>query len=172
MVIKAGRGGSRDRSSVHQTDVGRSPRTKRRTIDGKDTSAHAVADDDLRAGGVRVLHRVRQRLLHEPVGRQIHAGGKLGRLTLHVHLDRQAGLACLLDEPLEVLETRLRRQCRRLFGAPQHAYQPPHLGERLPARLLDHEQRFALTLLLRAKETPHAGGLHGHHADAVADDVV
>jgi hypothetical protein len=78
----------------------------------------------------------------------------------------------VLDQPLELLEARLRGERGRLLWAPQHADHPPHLGERLPARLLDDEQGLALLLLVGAEQATNRRRLHGHHADAVPDDVV
>ena len=76
------------------------------------------------------------------------------------------------EELLEVLQARLRRQRRRLFGAAQYADHPPHLGERLATGLLDDLQRLAFLVLVRLEQPAHGRGLHRHHADAVADDVV
>ena len=61
---------------------------------------------------------------------------------------------------------------RRLLGAAQHADHPPHLGERLATGLLDDLQRLAFLVLVRLEQPAHGRGLHRHHADAVADDVV
>ena len=71
-----------------------------------------------------------------------------------------------------MLEARLRREGRRLLGTAEDADQPSHLGERLAACLLDDLERLALALLLRLEQPAHTSRLHGHHADAVADDVV
>src|SRR5207247_1542414 len=46
------------------------------------------------------------------------------------------------------------------------------LCERLPARLLDHEQRLPLLRLIGSEQSPCRRRLHGHHADAVSDDVM
>ena len=134
--------------------------------------AVAVADEDLRLVGARVLERVRQALLDEPVGRQVDAGRKLRGLALDPQLDRQPGLPNLLDELVEVLEARLRGERGRLLGPAQDADEAAHLGQRLAAGLLDDLERLALLLLLGPQEPPDRRRLDGHDADAVADDVV
>src|SRR5262249_37082859 len=58
------------------------------------------------------------------------------------------------------------------LGPLQHADQSAHLGERLPARLLDDQQRVAFALLVGPEQSPYAGSLDGHDADAMADDVM
>ena len=136
------------------------------------TRAVAVVDDDLGVLGLRVLDRVRQPFLDEAVRRQVDACRKLDRVALDAQVDRQSRLARLRDELVHVLEARLRRERRRLLRPPEHADEAAHLGERLAARLLDHLQRLALALLLGLEQAPHAGRLHRHHADTVADDVV
>ena len=75
-------------------------------------------------------------------------------------------------ELLEVLEARLRRERRRLLRPAQNADEAAHLGERLPAGLLDHLERLALLLLLGPQQPANGRGLDGHDADAVPDDVV
>ena len=50
-----------------------------------------------------------------------------------------------VDELVEPVETRLRRQLAALLVGPQHAEQPPHLGQRLARRVADRRQpRLAL----------------------------
>ena len=110
--------------------------------------AVAVVDEHLGPRRLRVLHHIRQPLLHQPVRSQVDAGGKLGGLALDSHFYRQARFPRLLDETAQVIEARLWSKGRRLFGPPQHAYHPAHLGERLAAGPLDDEQRLALTLLV------------------------
>ena len=63
-------------------------------------------------------------------------------------------------------------RARRLLRAPEHADHAPHLGQRLAAGLLDDEQGLALLLLVGLEEPARRRRLDGHHADAVADDVV
>ena len=119
-----------------------------------------------------MLDRVRQALLDEPVGSEVDACRKLHGIAFDPELDRQAGLASLRDEPLDVLEARLRCERRRLLGAAQDADEASHLGQRLASRLFDDHERLPLALLIRPEQAAHAGRLDGHDADAVADDVV
>ena len=119
-----------------------------------------------------MLKGVRQAFLHEPVGGQVNAGRELNRLALDPQLDRQAGLARLLDQPLDLLQAGLRGERGRLLGPSQDADHAAHLGERLAPGLLDDEQGLALLFLLGAEEPPCRGRLDGHDADAVPDHVV
>ncbi len=119
-----------------------------------------------------MLERVRQAFLNEPVRGQVDARREARGFPLHLQIDGETGLSDLVDELAQVLQARLGSERRLLLGPSQHPDEPSHLGERLAACLLDHEQRFALALLLGSQQAPHARGLHGHHADAVADHVV
>src|SRR2546423_2924772 len=134
--------------------------------------AVAVADEHLGVCRAGVLDRIREPLLDEAVGGQVDTGGKLYGLSLDVQLHRKTSLARFLDQALELLEGGLRGERGRLLWPAEDAYHAPHLGERLAARLLDDEQGRVLLLLVGLQEPPDRGGLHGHHADAVADDVV
>src|SRR5438034_800270 len=135
-------------------------------------AAVAVADEHLGVCRAGVLERIREPLLDEPVGGQVDTGGKLYRLSLDLQLHREASLTRVLDQALELLEGGLRGEHGRLLGPTEDADHPPHLGERLAARLLDDEQGRVLLLLVGLQEPPDRGGLHGHHAHAVTDDVV
>jgi ABC-2 type transport system ATP-binding protein len=134
--------------------------------------AVAVLDDDLGLRRTRMLDRVRQTFLNEPIGGEVDSGGKLVRLAFDAQVDRETSLARLLDEPTDMLQARLRCECRRLLRSPQHPDHAAHLGKRLASRSLDDQKRVALTLLVRSKQPPHAGSLHRHDADAVPNDVV
>ena len=63
-------------------------------------------------------------------------------------------------------------QSRCVLGASQDADEPAHLRERGASGLLDRDQRLALALLVLAEQAAHGGGLDGHHAHRVTDDVV
>ena len=71
-----------------------------------------------------------------------------------------------------MLEAGLRRESGRLFGSPKDSDQPSHLGQSLAARLFDDLERLALALLLRLEQPADARRLDGHHAHAVAHDIV
>ena len=78
------------------------------------TVVGAEGQRDLRAGaGARVLERVGQRLLDDPVDRQLQAGrDRAGGLTGDLVAHRQAGAAHLLDERVEPAQAGLGRQRR------------------------------------------------------------
>src|SRR5919201_4775307 len=132
----------------------------------------AVANEPLRRMRPRVLEAVRQALLDEPVRGEVDPGRKLLGRAFDAELDRKPRFACLLDELVEVLEARLRGEGGGLFGPAEDADHPAHLRERLAAGLLDDQQGLTLLLLVRPEQPPRRRSLHGHHADAVADDVV
>ena len=119
-----------------------------------------------------MLDRVGQALLDEPVDRQVDARRQGLRLSLDPQLDRQARLARLGKQAIEVLEAGLGCERRSLVGSAEDADHPPHLRERLPAGLLDNEQRFAFLLLMGTEEAARGQRLDRHHADAAADDIV
>ena len=61
------------------------------------------------APGPGVLAHVGERLLDDAEGRQVEALGELARLALDREADVEARGARLLEEPVEVGQTRLRR---------------------------------------------------------------
>ena len=122
--------------------------------------------------GAGVLERIRQRLLHDPVGREVDPRRELHRLPLHCELHRQSGLAHLLDERRERPEARLRRERGDLFLGAHDPEQPPHLRERLAPCLLDRHQGLSLSLLLGLEQPADGARLDRHHADRVREHVV
>ena len=78
----------------------------------------------------------------------------------------------MLDQALEGLDPRLRRQRGRLAFGAHHLEQTAHLRQRLATRLLDDRECLPLALLLRLQQAAHGSGLHRHHADRVCDHVV
>src|SRR5207244_6443845 len=64
----------------------------------------AVADVDPGVRLTRVLERVRERLLHDPVGRQLDPDRERAPLAVDVELDRKPRLAHLRDEPRQLGE--------------------------------------------------------------------
>jgi hypothetical protein len=99
-------------------------------------------------------------------GRQLHG------FALDAKLDGKTGVSCLLDQLVDVLDARLRRERRRLVETPEHSDHSAHLCERFPTCLLDHLECLALANELRLEQHPHTRRLHRHHTDSVADDVV
>jgi hypothetical protein len=140
--------------------------------DGQLDVTVAVADEYLRVLRAGVLDRVRQPFLDEPVGGEVDAGRQCLGLSLDAQLDRQAPLPRVSDELVEVLEARLRCERRRFLGPAQDADHLAHLGKSFAACLLDDHQRCSFLLLVRSQEAACRRRLHGHHADAVPDDVV
>src|SRR5437867_13390024 len=68
----------------------------------------AVADDHFRPRLPRMLERVRERLLHDPVGGHVDAWREMHRFAFESQFNRQPSLAHLLDQRLERAEPRLR----------------------------------------------------------------
>ena len=131
----------------------------------------AVADVDGRARIAGVLERVGQRLLHDPVGRQLDPDRELPSLALDAELDGKARLAELPDEGRHVVEPRLGRQ-RLVRVAAEHAEQAAHLGERAAPALLDRLQHLARRGVRVAEHAPLGAGLQDDHRDVVRDHVV
>ena len=118
-----------------------------------------------------MLERVRQRLLDDPVRRQLDPDRQLAPLALDAELDRKAGLAHLRDERRQVVEPRLRRE-RVGRVAAQHPDQAAHLGQRAAADLLDRLEHLARRPPLAVEHAPLGARLDDHHRDVVRDHVV
>src|SRR5439155_675096 len=82
-------------------------------------------------------------LLDEAVGSEVDARRELHGVAFDPKLHRQAGLTGLRDELLDVFEARLRRERGAFLGAAEDTDEAPHLGQRLPAGLLDDLERLA-----------------------------
>src|SRR6478609_7023114 len=121
---------------------------------------------------VGVAQGVRQTLLHEPVGREVQTWRQCLHRTGHLELDGQARGAELRGEPVELFQPRRRFELSRLAGLAQHPHHAAHLGKSLTPHGLNGFQRTPLCYLLCGQPAPHRGGLDGHDADTVADDVV
>ena len=137
--------------------------------------AHLAGDvghADARAHGLPALARAPQRLLHEPVGRQVDARGERHGLAVDPQLDVQAGRARALDQRAHVRKARLRREPQLLVLAAQHAEQPAQLGQRLAAGVLDDRERRLGALRVALRHPPRGARLHGHRAERVRDHVV
>jgi hypothetical protein len=123
--------------------------------------------------GAGVLERVGQRLLDDPVRREVDAGGHGPSLAEHAHLDRQPGRARAFDQGVELGQRRLRRKRARLaLAAVQQAEQAAHLDQRGAARVLDLRGGLRGAVGIAVDDPPRAAGLDDHHRDAVRDDVV
>ena len=118
-----------------------------------------------------MLERVRQRLLDDPVGRELDPDGQSARLAGDVQLDRKPRFAHLRHEGREVVEARLRRE--RVVGVrAEHPDQAAHLGEGAAADLLDRLEHLARRAVVLAEDAPFRARLDDHHRHVVRDHVV
>ena len=138
------------------------------------SSSSAPAERASRRGAPRrVLAHVGERLLHDPVGGEVEAGGQLARL------------AALTSSATGTPAPRARSTSASSCASPgcgrelvavlllaQHAEQPPHVA-RAPRRR-SRGSRAAARGRARGRVERGLGrvGLDGDHADAVGDDVV
>jgi hypothetical protein len=120
-----------------------------------------------------VLDGVGERLLDDPVGRQVDPGRQRLLGALDHQLDPEPGPPDLLDQRRHLGQAGLGGEAGGLVAvAPQHPEQPAHLDQGLapggrdrlegagrPGRFGRHRHRAGL-------------GLHHHHADVVGDHVV
>ena len=102
--------------------------------------------------------------------RQVFALGQRPRLTPYCELDPQTGRARLLHEPVDVGQTRRRRELRRRSVGPQQPQGTVHLGHRLAAEVRDR-RRVARDAGVVDRRTESLC-LHDHQAHVVSYDVV
>ena len=133
-------------SFARASPPGRDPRRRRRRRRGRpspwsiDLDRHAivaVAHGDLGGRRARVLERVGERLLHQPVGGHVCAGAELDRVALRRRsVAGRPGEPRSSDQRLDLVEAR--RAVERLdFAAPHGAEQATQLDQRLAAGSLD-----------------------------------
>ena len=132
-----------------------------------------VADVDVRVARVRVLERVGQALLDDPVGGEVERARQRDGLAVDVQPHRQAGAA----EPRRAAASRLSRpgwgaSSSVLAVAAHRAEQAAHLGERRAAGPLDAPQRLLVLAERVGQLVADGADLEHHHADGVGDDVV
>jgi hypothetical protein len=139
--------------------------------DGEPNGAVVIPDVHHDVRGRGVFQHVRQRLLHDPVRRQIHARGQRSRLALDMQLGGQAGRARRPQKVVDVGQPRPGIE-RPVGRSAQHTEDPLQLGQRLPAGLLHNIERVPFLVLIRSQQPAHSAGVQGHDADAVRDDVV
>ncbi len=133
----------------------------------------AVLQGDPGASRRRVLDDVGQRLLHDPVRRQVDARRQLAGAADGLDLDRDPGLAHVAEQVVEPGEGRLRRVLVDLvLGVAEHREQPAHVAERRGVGALDRVQRLADRGRVGVEGAPGAAGLEHGHRDRVRDDVV
>ena len=136
------------------------------------SESRAVADVDGRARVAGVLERVRQRLLHDPVGRQLDPDRAAERRSPSMcNSTGRPASRHLRDERRQVVEPRLRRE-RVGCVAAQHPDQAAHLGQRAAADLLDRLEHLSRRPVRLVEHTALGARLHDHHRDVVRDRVV
>ena len=119
-----------------------------------------------------MLEGIRQSLLHDPVGGEVDGTRQREALSLHVEQDGQTGPRDLLDQRVEAVDARLRREVGAVALGPHGAEETAHLRKCRAARLLDVPER-VLVLLQRVRQlVSHRPDLKHHDADRVRDDVV
>jgi hypothetical protein len=134
--------------------------------------AGGVADRDPGGGRPGVPDHVGQRLLDDPVGRQVEPGRQLGRRPLDPDLDPHPGPGHLGGQGLDLGQAGRRGQAADgPILLAEHAQQPPHLDQGLAAGRLHRDQRLARLLGLAVEHVDPDPGLHGD-AHAVGDHVM
>ena len=152
--------------------VARSRRRRRRRAP-RAAARRAVADGHVGVAGARVLERVRQALLHDPVGGEVDRpaaarparprrararAGPRGRPRRRARRGRRGPAAGASSSVVAV--------------AAHRAEQAAHLGERRAAGPLDAPQRLRVLGQLAGQLVADGADLEHHHADRVRDDVV
>ena len=91
-----------------------------------------------------MLDRIGQRLLHDPVRRELDAGADRGHLVEQIRTQDAAGVPCPVDEPGDVGETGARwlRACLELIGLEQSEH-PAHVAQGLACGRLDRVESCA-----------------------------
>ncbi len=140
--------------------------------DAEPQAARLVVDLDGRARPGRVPQRVAERLLHDPVGGQLHTGRQRPLDADDAQVHGQAGAPHGGDEPFEPVHAGLRATFGAAVGAAEHTKEPAHLGQRLAGdgACLGH----VVLDGLRQPGDPERRGLgaDGDHRHVVGDDVV
>ncbi len=145
-------------------------------------SDRKVGEVDPGARARCVPQHVAERLLHDPVGRQLHAGRQWSARPAAARGDGQAGGPDVVHQRVEPVEGGLRGvrgglaplrcvQRVRVLGA-QHAQHPAQLGERLQ-RVLPDAGEVLLQLVRRVLDEEGGDlGLDGDHRHVVRHHVV
>ena len=131
-----------------------------------------IAHDHVRVARVRVLERVRQAFLDDPIRGEVDPAWKRERLPVDVQLDGQPGAADLVQQRVEAVEAGLRPELHFVPVVSHRGQEASHLGERRAAGALDAPERFAVLVERVGELVPDGADLEHHHADGVRDDVV
>ena len=129
----------------------------------------AHPDDGGAAGGV--LEGVRQGLLHDPVGHQLGAAGRLRRRALLGELHRLPGPAGPLHQRRQPVDGPGRRPGPGAVVGVEQFEQVAQVGDRPPAGVGDGGQRLVQAVGRRG-QVPRGLGLHDHRRHMVGDHVV
>ena len=116
-------------------------RRRRRAPPRRALSAYRTATVGVLGPGV--LESVGEALLQDPVGRQLEPGGQRRPVRRNLQVHVQPGGSHVVHAAPPGRAAPVGHQRRAVALAPHRAEQPPHLGERSAARLLDVAQRFA-----------------------------
>ena len=131
-----------------------------------------VADGDVGLAGMRVLERVGEPLLHDPIGGEVDRAREREGLALHVKLDWEAGAAELVEQRVEAVEARLGAERDAVAFAAHRAEQAAHLRQCRAAGLLDAPQCLPVLGVRFGQPVADCAYLEHHHAHRVSDDVV
>src|SRR3954452_17032396 len=101
----------------------------------------AVLERALRLRGAGVLQRFAKRLVDDPERRQVDARFEPLLLALDREVDVETGVAGAVDEPVELLDARLRGEGELLVALAEHPDHAAHLAQGRAARLLDGRER-------------------------------
>jgi hypothetical protein len=131
-----------------------------------------VLDLDPHLGAGRVLHRVAERLLQDPVGRQLHGRRQRAGRPGHGGGHRQPGGPAVGEQVVESVQAGLRRGVLCAAVRSQQAEHPPQLGERVECVGADGAEA-ADQLLRRVRHPVRRGlGLDRDHGHVVRDHIV
>ena len=103
-----------------------------------------VAEGHVGVAGARVLERVGQALLDDPVGGEVDAPRQRTGSPSTCSCTGRPGAADLLEQRVEAVEAGLRRELGVVAVAAHRAEQAAHLRERRAAGLLDALERLAV----------------------------
>ena len=142
-----------------------------------------VADVDRRARAVRMLQRVRERLLDDPVRRELDTGIEPPRLPLDRELHGQPRRSHGLDQGTQLVEPRHRRQCGGLGvalvragrggrAAAEDTEHSPHVAQGQSTRRVDRIDRLACVRRSKLERPTRGTGLDDDDAHVMGHDVM
>ena len=141
-------------------------------VDGDDEPAGPVLDGDLGPVGPGVPHHVGHRLLHHPVGRELHPRRERFGRAGDVRREVESGVPGALDEVVEGGEAGGRMTRGRAVALAEHLDERAQLDQGLLARALDDAQGLVDLLGVGAAQVQGHRGLHVDEGHVVGDHVV